>query len=189
MINNKNYGNHIRKYNEYIFKDNYIIGKTLKGEEFYFNLEDYDKIKDYCWRVNNNGYLVTNYSPDGTRENRTVIEFHRFIVNKENKNIEIDHIDRNKLNNRRNNFRFITSQENSFNSNIAKNNTSGFIGVSWHKKNNCWISRIKYNYKQIYLGSFSNIDNAIKTRLEAELKFFGEEFAPQRHLFKQYGIN
>ena len=44
------------------------------------------------------------------------------------------------------------------------------------------------NNKTKYLGSFKNKEGAIKARLEAEAKYFGE-FAPQRHLFEQYGIN
>lgn len=43
------------------------------------------------------------------------------------------------------------------------------------------------NNKTKYLGSFKNKEGAIKARLEAEAKYFGE-FAPQKHLFEQYGI-
>ena len=50
------------------------------------------------------------------------------------------------------------------------------------------MARIVLNKKDIYLGRYSNKEDAIKARLEAEIKYFGE-FAPQRHLFKQYGIN
>ena len=42
-------GKSAKKYNIYDLSGEYGIGYTLKGEEFYFDLEDYDKIKDYCW--------------------------------------------------------------------------------------------------------------------------------------------
>lgn len=178
-----------KKYNKYDLSGEYGIGYTSNtNEEYYFDLEDYEKIKDYTWRKSKHGYLVTNYSPNETHKNRTVIEFHLFILNKQNRDYEVDHIDRNKLNNRRSNFRLISSQKNSFNSNIPKNNTSGYIGVSWNNKNNNWMAYIKHNYNRINLGSFNNIDDAIKTRLKAEKKYFGEEYAPQRHLFEQYMI-
>ena len=45
--------------NTYDLSGEYGIGYTSKGVEFYFDLEDYDKIKDYCWRTNDNGYIVT----------------------------------------------------------------------------------------------------------------------------------
>lgn len=44
------------------------------------------------------------------------------------------------------------------------------------------------NRKTIYLGVFNNKEDAIKARLQAENKYFGE-FAPQRRLFSQYGIS
>ena len=47
-----------KKYNTYDLSGDYGIGYTSKDEEFYFDLEDYDKIKDYCWRINNRGYVT-----------------------------------------------------------------------------------------------------------------------------------
>ena len=46
-----------KKYNTYNLSGEYGIGYTTKGEEFYFDLEDYDKIKDYCWYIDENGYV------------------------------------------------------------------------------------------------------------------------------------
>ena len=43
------------------------------------------------------------------------------------------------------------------------------------------------NQKSIWLGEYVDKDDAIKARLLAEVKYFGD-FAPQRHLFRQYGI-
>ena len=48
------------------------------------------------------------------------------------------------------------------------------------------MARITYNYKSIYLGLYEDITDAIIARLKAEIKYFGKEFAPQRHLFKKY---
>ena len=46
-----------KKYNTYDLSSDYGIGYTSKGEEFYFDIEDYNKIKDYCWHISGNGYL------------------------------------------------------------------------------------------------------------------------------------
>ena len=67
------------------------------------------------------------------------------------------------------------------------NNTSGFIGVSWSKQYQKWVSYINVNKKTTYLGRFADKYDAVKTRLQAELKYYGE-FAPQQHLFEEYGI-
>lgn len=61
------------------------------------------------------------------------------------------------------------------------------VGISWKKDKKKWKAYLSVNSKQIHLGYFVNKDDAIRARLEAEAKYF-KEFAPQRHLFEQYGI-
>lgn len=68
------------------------------------------------------------------------------------------------------------------------NNTSGFTGVSWDKKMSKWRSYIVINKQQIHLGLYINKEDAVIARLKAEAKYYGE-FAPQRHLFDEYGIS
>ena len=54
-------GKNSKKYNKYNLNGEYGIGWTSNtNEEFYFDLEDYDKIKDYCWFLDNRGYILTN---------------------------------------------------------------------------------------------------------------------------------
>ena len=54
----------------------------------------------------------------------------------------------------------------------------GYTGVYWNKANKKWCSNIRVNNKPIYLGSFDLIEDAVKSRKEAEQKYFGE-FSPQ----------
>ena len=68
-----------------------------------------------------------------------------------------------------------------------KNNTSGVIGVVWHKQSQKWESRINITGKRKTLGRFKDIIDAIKSRLMAEMQYYGE-FAPQKHLYEQYGV-
>ena len=68
------------------------------------------------------------------------------------------------------------------------NNNSGYIGVSWDKSRQKWSVRIQTGEKYASLGRFNNKEDAIKARLQGELQYFGLEFAPQRHLFEEYGI-
>lgn len=169
-----------KKYNPVDLTGDYGIGWTLNtGSEFYFDLEDYDKIKDYCW------YEII-----------TKTGFHRLSAKINNKPICMhtllgfkgyDHEDRNELNNRKSNLRKCTHSENMQNSSLCKNNTSGVTGVSYSKKENKWIARISINKKLKRIGCFINKEDAIKARLFAEFKYYGK-FAPQKHLFKEYGI-
>lgn len=187
-------GAHVKNSNYYIEEQDFIIGHTNNKVEFLIDKEDYDIVKQFCWRISNSGYIITNIR---VGEKRYSVELHRLLINNfpytinNNKDIRlaIDHINRNKLDNRRENLRIVDSHLNSFNSKIPKSNSSGVIGVYWHRKNEVWCATIKHNYKNIYLGSFPNKNLAILCRLKAEIKYFGELYAPQRHLFAEYEIS
>ena len=83
----------------------------------------------------------------------------------------IDHINHDRSDNRIDNLREVSRIENNMNQSKAKHNTSGHIGVSWHKGQKKWTSGIKVNYKRIHLGSFDDIDDAIRARKQAEVKY------------------
>ena len=159
-----------KKYNAYNLTGDYGIGYTSKGEEFWFDLEDYDLIKDYCWHKNKSGYIVSTDS-----KTRKTILFHRIVTNCQD-NLIPDHIHGKltRYDNRKLNLRITTTQQNEMNSALSKNNTSGVTGVTWHKRDNVWRARIKVDYKYIHLGYFANFEDAVKARKEAEEKYFGE---------------
>ena len=73
---------------------------------------------------------------------------------------------------------------------ITKNvrNTSGVIGVSFHNSCQKWHALIQYNKQSISLKYYDKKEDAIYARLMAEVKYYGYDNAPQRHLFEQYGI-
>ena len=162
--------NQQRKYNNYDLLGEYGIGYTLKGEEFYFDIEDYDKIKNYCWHINTDGYVVTTIN-----QTHSKIKMHRLVMDViNNHNVNVDHIYHNKNDNRKSQLRLVTNSQNQYNTILSKDNTSGYKGVYWHKKHNQWEALISYNKKQIYLGLYDNIEDAIKARQQAEIKYFGE---------------
>ena len=169
-----------RKYNEYNIIGNYIIGYTSKGEEFYFDLEDYDKVKNYCWDVDS----VTKYVRTRLKTGQK-ISMHKLLFPEAE---IIDHKNRNRQDNRKSNLRLCTSRENMMNKSVYKNNTSGLIGVRWHKQHKKWCSEIGFDNRRIHLGYYDDKEDAIHARLEAEVKYYGE-FAPQQHLFEKYGID
>ena len=173
-----------KKYNNYSDKLNdeygeYYIGYTSNtNKEFYIDADDYDKIKDYCWYESKN----EGFSRLETNINGKIVRMHIFLGYK-----YYDHEDRNELNNRKYNLRSCTAQENSINKGKRKDNTSGITGVSLNKSRNTWVAQITVTKKTITIGSFKNKDDAIKARLKAEAEYYGE-FAPQKYLFKEYGI-
>jgi len=80
----------------------------------------------------------------------------------------IDHINRNRSDNRWLNLREVTRRESNLNRKIPKSNKSGVKGVSWSKQNNCWIATIKIDGKSYYLGCYDTIALAAAARHAAE---------------------
>lgn len=155
---------------QYEFHDDYVIGRK-HNHIFVVDLDDYGKIKDKNWHYkSSDGYLF--YVGDGRKETL----MHRFIMNEYDPNIFIDHINHDKCDNRKINLRRCVSAENSKNmKRVNKKSSTGITGVgicSWDK--NKYRARIQYKGKELNLGYFYNIDDAIKARKEAEEKYYGE---------------
>jgi hypothetical protein len=106
-----------------------------------------------------------------------------FIPNVLNKS-EVDHINNDGKDNRVQNLRWASHQENCFNTSMNISNTSGAKGVSYHKKSNKWQANICINGKQKYLGTFTDKEEAIKARFDYASKVMGE-FINQCEVIKQ----
>lgn len=87
---------------------------------------------------------------------------------------QIDHINRDKADNRIANLRLATSSQNHINKGLQKNNTSGVKGVIWEPSLGKWRARIKVNGRNKYVGVFASIDDAAAARKTAEKHYFGE---------------
>lgn len=167
-----------RKLNKYIKKDNYYIGIDFSDKIFYLSEMDYELVKDLCWHINRDGYVCSRL--DGKN-----IFMHRFIMGIAKKeytsDIVIDHINRKRNDNRRENLRICSIVENNRNKTISSNNKSGFIGViPIEDKYVSYIQRKR-------IGTFNTIEEAVVARLKAEKEIFGDS-SPQRDLFEEYGI-
>jgi len=156
----------LKKYNTYDLSGEYGIGHTFKGEEFYFDLEDYDKIKNHCWCSKEGGYIIT--SIDGL-----ITRMHRFLLDISD-DFVVDHINHKTWDNQKINLRICYQNNNAMNSLLSINNSSGKVGISFLEEQNKWRAYITVDRKQIHLGMFEFLPDAIKSRQEAEDKYFGE---------------
>ena len=170
--------------NEIIKNQDGTLGIVLRNREgvivgtAIIDAQDLDLVTKYKWFLDDYGYAQCK----GMKKN--VLRLHQLINPDFN---TTDHIDKNKLNNRRSNLRECTHQQNCWNYGIRSTNTSGFIGVSEDKKHSIWYSQIVVCGEKKDLGRYRKKEDAIKARLLAEKKHFGE-FAPQQHLYEKYGI-
>lgn len=126
---------------------------------------DFKYLNQSKWSVNTGGYAVT-------RINREKVYMHR-VINETPEGFHTDHINRNKLDNRRSNLRTATPSENALNSKLNTNNRSGHKGVYWYERYKKWEVYININKKRIYLNRYANLEDAIATREKAELLYAG----------------
>lgn len=140
----------MKKKNEYRFEEDYVVGLTSKGEEFYVDKNDYDKVCDYCWSKQKNGYITA--SVDG--KSKTM---HRFLMSPPPEKV-VDHINHNRADNRRSNLRICTTAEN------ARNRLVPPIGITTKKFGKKTYYSVFLRGK--YYGNFKDYQSAINKRDE-----------------------
>jgi hypothetical protein len=133
----------------------------------------YDLIKDFKWCVM--GGKWGNYAVRAQRigGKRKTVLMHRVIANLED-GVEVDHKNRDGLDNRCSNLRAATSSQNKMNRGLQSNNTSGYRGIIWDSINKKWKVNIKVRGVVHWLGRYNDLNKAIEIRQEAEAKYFGE---------------
>lgn len=87
---------------------------------------------------------------------------------------QLDHINGIRADNRLSNLRLATHAENCRNARTPVTNTSGVRGVHWSKRCRKWEVFINHNGRQFHLGRFTDLEEAKKVRLDAELELHGE---------------
>lgn len=124
---------------------------------------DFDYLSQWPWYFNK-GYAV--------RGNPDRILMHRVISGAMNGE-DTDHINRDKLDNRRSNLRCVTRAQNAVNRPKQSNNTSGYKGVSWHKYHKKWVAFVVFSKKTKTLGYFSSKEDAALAYNKGDLAIQG----------------
>jgi len=153
----------------------------IGSSEFLFDIEDLCIIQSRSWYVDKGGYLTSSYYYAGSLR---IVRFHRIIMQAK-PNQYVDHQNRKRYDNRKENLRCCSYAENDRNRGLYSTNKSGVAGVSFDQKRKKWTASITYNSRKIFIGRFEEKDDAILARLKVELELF-KEFAPQRSLMEKY---
>ena len=135
---------------------------------------DYLKSFDRYISIDSRGYAYFSYCGQDVYLHRLLTKTPLFF-DASSKDVEIiDHINRNRCDNRTENLRTIKKSENPVNCSIYSNNKSGYKGISWLERLQKWQVNIQYKNKNHYIGVFENIDDAILARKQAEQDVFGK---------------
>lgn len=144
-----------------------ISRKSGNKITFTIDIDDYERVSKHNWNVGSGNYIKSWI-------NKKYIKLHRFIMNAPD-GMNVDHINHNKLDNRKSQLRVCTFEQNLMNQKKYKNNSSGYKGVSWHK-NKKWVAQIQINGKRKNLGYFETKEDAAEAYNEAAKNIY-KEFA------------
>lgn len=134
------------------------------------DFESVSKLKWFSVRGGYTRYAAASIQVDGKK---TTVLMHRMVMNC-TPDEEVDHKNRNGLDNTRGNLRIATRSENMRNSRRRKDNKSGFKGVSFHRDRRKWTAHIMLNKKSMYLGLFTTPEEAHAAYCAAATSFHGE---------------
>ncbi|MDB5822194.1 MAG: hypothetical protein JWR21_898 [Herminiimonas sp.] len=126
--------------------------------------EDVPLLSQYRW------YLKGQYA--STNIKRKPVTMHSLLLSVGDGMVR-DHINRDRLDNRKANLRPATMLQNSHNASLRKDNQSGFKGVYWNKQYGRWKAQIRHEKKRVFLGYHDSLIAAAKAYDRAASEFFG----------------
>lgn len=146
------------------------IGYCNNDTYFFFDKEDYNKIKDYSWWYD--GRYVIAHTLKDDKYTTDIIRMHRVVLDIEDReDINVDHKNLIRYDCRKINLRRATNFENACNVDRTAMSPTGVVGVL--PRGNKWYATIKANKISRNLGTFDNFEDAVKARQKAEEELFG----------------
>jgi hypothetical protein len=145
---------------------NQVVGHTI------ISPEDWDLARNHTWRLMKGGYAGFQRSINGIPTN---FYLHRMILNLTNNELKSDHINHDRLDNRRCNLRAVSNQQNACNRRKTNKETSSkYIGVNFDSKRNKWRVRLNVDGQEIFIGYFNDEKEGALARDELAKQHHGE---------------
>lgn len=136
--------------------------KLTKGKHAIIDDEDWELVSKYKWCYSGCGYAIG--------WNKKIIYMHK-LINKTPEGLFTDHINQDKLDNRRINLRTVEKSVNQLNGKVRIDNKTGHRGIHWNKQKQRWQAYFNFKHKRFYLGFYKNIEEAIFARNEISKLF------------------
>ena len=148
-----------------------------RGQATIIDIEDAKLVREYKWRLSSRGYVA---APRKCPEHRKSWLIHRLVMDAQ-PGLEIDHINHNRLDNRKDNLRVVTRRQNMMN----MVPTQDGVRPSDSSAARLWSARIRADGHRIHIGSFRTREEAVKARLAAEAKYFGEHAVDRSGIWRR----
>lgn len=152
-----------------VISNSIVVCTTKNGYKFLIDYDDLPLVSKYSWGKTS-GYLMA-YDCKSEKN----IYLHQLIMGThidKKPGYVVDHINRQRSDNRKENLRIVTYQENLRNCSLSSRNTSGCIGVTWNIGKKRWQATIRVDGKLIMLGMREDLDEAIQLRKNGEINYF-----------------
>lgn len=160
-----------RKHNKIVVEKDIAKIYFKDGGFFIVDKTDKELVEKYYWNMVQ-GYPVTQIKTiECKKGRRKCVRVHKLLINNLPQGLEVDHIDRNKLNNTRKNLRVVSHIENMHNVGMLSSNTSGYKNITLDKKYNRYLVSFRHNYKKYFIGRYKTIEEAIIARDNAYKKY------------------
>lgn len=144
----------------------YLHGKIGKGKFVIVDDDDYKYLSQFKWELSSSGYAV--YRPP-------FVHMHRVVMKMKDSKKFVDHINGNKIDNRKSNLRQATKSQNAAGKKLnLKFKSSTYRGVSYSKGRSRWEAKIRVMGKTVHLGRFDRQQSAALAYNKAAKKYFGE---------------
>ena len=148
-------------------KEIFLSGKKGVGKYALVDDEDYQYFTQWSWFLDFSGYATRDTNSRGR------FRMHRVIMQPPN-GLQVDHINGNKLDNRKANLRLATHAQNGMNRSKSLNKTSVYKGVHYRKERGCWRVMIQKDNKVYFIGSFATEHHAAMAYDIWAKELFGE---------------
>ena len=146
--------------------------RLTNGQDTLVDDVDYEHLAKYQWRVSMQGY-VTRQQGSARRKTRQTIVMHREITDPLPW-LHVDHVNGDRLDNRRCNLRVCEPRQNNYNKKAQYNNRSGYKGVRYCRRTGRYAVSITYGRRDIWLGRHDTPEDAARAYNRAAREYFGE---------------
>lgn len=140
---------------------------TKNGASFIFDAVDLELVKKHIWWISlSDGYAITWIKGKNVR----LTHLQQTIPDEK----YVDHINGDRTDNRRSNLRIVTQKQNNQNKAIRRTNTTGFVGIYYHRKNHNYVASLSHDGIKEHLGCYKTAEEAASAYDEAARFYFGE---------------